>query len=251
MIDKARLDRIRNYQSTEFWAILFHRPMAILLLWVVADWRIVTPNRLTLASIALTLASAGLIAFGGRPEHIAAAIVINLGQALDNADGTLARYRQSGTNFGGFLDKVGDCVGIIAVFTAISWAAYLHNHDARTLLLGPVAAGALILRGYAKWVYVAQSLQKAARDGRGAGSIDAQPVPPPRRTAAAWARLIGKAIIGLPQFEEVDLSFWIALCLLLNRLGFLALLLCATQVAGCLVMTVKRGVQSHRLDQKV
>ncbi len=120
-IDRARLDRIRNYQSQEFWAILFARPAAILLLLVVADWRWITPNRLTIASFVLTLATAWLIAFGDQPEHVAAAVSINLAQVLDNADGTLARYRRAGTSFGSYLDKMCDAAGQILLGGAIAW----------------------------------------------------------------------------------------------------------------------------------
>jgi phosphatidylglycerophosphate synthase len=249
MIDRARLDRLRNYQSQEFWAILFLRPMAILLLWIVADWRFVTPNRLTIIGIGLTFATAWLIAFGGRPEHLAAAVCINAAQVFDNADGTLARYRRSGTYFGSFLDKTGDCVGYILVFAAISWIAAEQTGDSRYALLGPAAAAFLLLRGYGKWVSVAQHQQASARKPTvEAPPIDAAAEAPPRRSLGAWAMLVGKAVVRAPAFEEVDLAFWIALGLIIERLDLLAIALCASQAIGCLIMLGVRGVKARQLD---
>lgn len=231
----TRLQRLRNYQSQEFWAILFTRPLAILLLWVCADWRWVTPNRLTLAAFALTLCSAWLIHSGGSPEWIAAAIVLNVAQVLDNADGTLARYHGNSTQLGGYVDKICDALGQIVVFSALSLVAWRRTSLPHYLVLGPLAAWFLLVRGYAKWI--------VTEPQTAAGSP-----PPPRRTGTDWARLIGKAVSRIWLFDEVDLPFWIALGLILERIPWLVWVLFISQTVGALVQLVRRGLQARRRD---
>jgi hypothetical protein len=240
----SRLERIRNYQSQEFWAILAMRPLAIGVCLLVAEVRAVTPNRLTFAAFALFVLSAGLMAFGGRPEMIAAAILINVANVLDNADGTLARYRRSGTAFGSFFDKMCDAIGWILVGAAVGWSAWQTTHDPLYLLLGPSFSAFLLARGYSKWVAHAQNV--AHMPARPAP--DAIPAARPRRTGAEWARLVGKAFRRIYWFDEVDLSFWIGLFLVLDRMPVLVWLLAVTQGVGMLVAMVRRARSMHQLD---
>ncbi len=240
----SRLERIRNYQSEEFWAILAMRPLAIGVCLLVADVRAVTPNRLTFTAFALFMLSAGLMAFGGRPEMIAAAILINVANVLDNADGTLARYRRCGTAFGSFFDKMCDAIGWIAVGLAVGWSAWQSTHDPLYLLLGPSFSAFLIARGYSKWVAHAQNVARMpARP-----APDAIPAAPPRRTCLGWLRLVAKALRRIYWFDEVDLSFWIGLGLLLDRVPALVWLLAVTQGVGMLVAMVRRARSMHQLD---
>jgi phosphatidylglycerophosphate synthase len=240
----SRLDRIRNYQSHEFWTILAMRPLAIALLLLVADLRWVTPNRLTLASFVCFVLSAALIAFGGPSAFVAAAILINVANVFDNADGTLARYRRCGTSFGSFFDKMCDAIGWILVGTAVGWSAWRATGQPIYLLLGPSSASFLIARGYSKWVEHAQNV--ARMPARSAP--DAAAAAPPRRTGADWVRLLVEAFSRVYWFDEVDLSFWIALFLILDRVAALAWVLAVSQAVGMVIAMVRRAWRMHKLD---
>ena len=48
---KERWYRLRNYQSKDFWAMVFARPLTILMLLPVADLDWVTSNRITIFSV--------------------------------------------------------------------------------------------------------------------------------------------------------------------------------------------------------
>src|SRR5512140_278363 len=221
-VGASRLDRIRNYQSHEFWTILAMRPLAIALLLLVADVRAVTPNRLTLASFVCFVLSAALIAFGGSTAFVAAAILINVAN---------------------FFDKMCDAVGWIVVGTAVGWAAWRTTADPIYLLLGPSSASFLIARGYSKWVEHAQNVARApARQ-----EPDAVPAAPPRRSGAEWLRLLGEAFSHVYWFDEVDLSFWIALFLILDRPAALAWVLAVSQAVGMVIAMGRRAWRMHKL----
>ena len=72
----------------------------------------ITPNELTLGSLALAIA-AGVL-FGLRQTGWAVATLV-LGGLLDVLDGELARYTSSQSAFGSFLDSVCDHLGDLAV----------------------------------------------------------------------------------------------------------------------------------------
>src|SRR5262245_149658 len=90
---RDRLRRIRNWQSSEFYARLVMRPLTILVMLVVGDCRILTPNRVTTLANAAKLLGAALLVIDHREHAIGAAIWIQIGLLLDHLDGTLARYR--------------------------------------------------------------------------------------------------------------------------------------------------------------
>src|SRR5262249_47264319 len=61
LMDRERLKRIRNWQSSEFYSRLVMRPVSILIMLVVADWRWLTPNLVTTFANVAKLTGAVLI----------------------------------------------------------------------------------------------------------------------------------------------------------------------------------------------
>ena len=59
-MDRDRLTRLRNYQSGEFYAALVIRPLTIAVLYPIADWRWLTPNRCTTIGNLAKLGAEGL-----------------------------------------------------------------------------------------------------------------------------------------------------------------------------------------------
>jgi phosphatidylglycerophosphate synthase len=258
-VNRDRLRRIRNWQSSEFYARLVMRPLAIGVMLVVADWRWLTPNLVTTLCNVAKLAGAALLVVDHREHAVAAALAIQVGLLLDHLDGTIARYRGCGTAFGAFYDKVSDAVTWLAITGGVGWAAYVETGDARLPLAAVGSAYALLVLGYMKWIVVAEQ-KKAdwldamrARDRSSRARIalaTAAPVShdPPVRTARQWAAWIGSSLARAFLFEEVDLFFWIGLGLVTGELALLCWVLVISQAVQLAIMAGKRALQARALD---
>jgi len=218
---RERIARLRSKQDTYFWSIVFARPLAILLLVLVADVRLVTPNLLTLISAASQLAAAALVwpaAWGGADLDpvLRTWLAVGLLQAalvLDCMDGALARYRGTTSNFGSFLDKITDRIGILALLPALGLAAYEITGELRYVLLGGVLPAVSGLSGYAKWLAGVHIL---AATGDRSAFADPDIVPPPERRLCDWARYLLGHSWRLLRVSEIDLPLWASVALVLQ-----------------------------------
>ena len=249
-----RLRRVRNWQSSEFYAALVIRPIAILVMLVIADWRFVTPNRLTAAANVAKLAAA----YGILSDHfIWAAVLLQAGLLFDHLDGTLARYRGASTSLGGYFDKVSDVYTWVAITLALSWVVYQRTGSAALLLMGSMSSVSMVTIGYVKWVFVheedrrrwrravADPAAAVARENAAPASMS-----PPDRTPAQWLKFIGARLLKVVAFEEVDLFFWVGLFLVLDRLTPLIWLLAISQGIQVVAMTAWRAIQLARIDRE-
>jgi phosphatidylglycerophosphate synthase len=242
-MDRERLRRIRNWQSSEFYARLVMRPLSILVMLVVADWKWLTPNLVTTLANVAKIAGAVLIVIDHHEHVIAAAILLQVGLLLDHLDGTIARYRRCGTTFGAFYDKVSDAVTWLAITGAIGWAAYRDHGDVLMPIAALGSAYALLVLGYMKWIVAAASAV-ARRQAPMPQVIHEPPVRTPKQWATWFASSLARAFL----FEEVDLYFWIGLGLVLNRLDLTVWLLAISQLVQLLVMLSKRALEARALD---
>jgi phosphatidylglycerophosphate synthase len=154
-MDRERLDRIRNFQSKDAYPALVIRPLTILVMLVIADWKFLTPNRLTTIANVCKIAAAWLIL---QPDQIVWAIVmLNLGLLFDHLDGTVARYRRTFTKLGSFYDKVSDIFTWPLIVLAAAWQAYRETGNAFMIVLASASLLALTIRGYMKWLYQAET----------------------------------------------------------------------------------------------
>lgn len=266
-MDRERLRRIRNWQSQDWYPAVFLRPLCILIMLAIADWKILTPNRLTtLANVSKLLATALLIpsversvsdALGVSPLLSVLLIVflLHAGAIFDHLDGTLARYRLTFTIFGSFYDKASDMVTWSAMSMALGWRAYVETGHALPMLLINASAFALAIRGYMKWLAHAEGEKlrwlRAKADPAVAIARATRPPQisvPPERTLAQWVTWYLRSWTRIVLFEEMDLFFWVSLGLVLGRLEELAWMLFVTQIAGMLGMLVFRHLETHRLD---
>ncbi len=210
--------RISNTgNNQDFWGISWGRPTAFLLLLLVADLRVVTPNLITHISNALLIAGSLLILEHGYTSWVLAALFINLSLSFDCADGQLARYRKgSGSELGSFYDKVSDAVGMVLLFSSVGWAVAEQTGEMKYLLFGTLGAAGQITGGYAKWVCMS-ILHKRGH----APTVTDTNVPlwqyPPR------------ILLKVFRFAEPDLLFWIGLGLLCNHLDWTLWLMVLTQ----------------------
>jgi phosphatidylglycerophosphate synthase len=95
-----------------------HRPLAYVLARALLPTP-VSPNAVTLASMALTLYAAFLVVSPSTPHHFQwAALLTFLGTVFDCADGQLARMRKTSSVIGRMLDGTADVLGLSAILIA-------------------------------------------------------------------------------------------------------------------------------------
>ncbi|MBK9030007.1 MAG: CDP-alcohol phosphatidyltransferase family protein [Myxococcales bacterium] len=249
-----RLQRVRNWQSSEFYAALVVRPIAIVVMLVIADWRWVTPNRLTALA---TLAKLGAVATIVTDHFVWAAALLQLGLLLDHLDGTLARYRGTGSSFGSFFDKVSDLYTWLAITTAIGWVMYERTGRVDLLLMASLSALGQYATGYMKWLTAIEEARlkwrRAKADPAAAVARETKPPAPslpPERTPKEWARFILSRLSRIVLFEEVDLFFWVGLALVLDRLEWVIWALAVSQGLQVLISTVWRAGHNLAFDRE-
>jgi phosphatidylglycerophosphate synthase len=255
-MDRERLQRIRNFQSSEWYAALIVRPITILVMLVIADWRWVTPNRLTTAANVCKLGGAALIL---DPSHwVAAALLLQLGVLFDHLDGTIARYRRTFTRLGSFYDKVSDMVTWTVIMMAAGWQVYRANGEAYYLVLAGVSAMALATCGYMKWLVQAETERvrwlEARPDPAAAVARRTGPIviaPPPTRTRRQWLGWFATMLSRVWRCEEVDLWFWLGLALVIDHLPWALWLMFVSQLINMVVMSAIRTRDIVRADRRI
>jgi len=110
----------------EWWSRVFATPIANLVLSGIADWSFITPNRLTILSFILTILTTALILSGTSINLLIAGIVLQLAYIVDCMDGQLARYRQTASSIGSFLDKLSDYIKFPIVLLGLTIEAQSH-----------------------------------------------------------------------------------------------------------------------------
>ena len=110
----------------EWWSRVFATPIANLVLSGIADWSFITPNRLTILSFILTILTAVLILSGSSEDLFIAGIILQLAYIMDCMDGQLARYRQTASRIGSFLDKLSDYIKFPIVLVGLTIDAHYH-----------------------------------------------------------------------------------------------------------------------------
>src|SRR5688500_3839421 len=205
-MDRERLQRIRNFQSEDFYPALFMRPLTILVMLVMADWKFLTPNRLTTIANLVKLAGAWCIL---DEQWIWSIVLLNLGILFDHLDGTVARYRRAFTKLGSFYDKVSDMVTWWPIVLALGWVVYRETGKAYYLVLVTSSATAMNVRAYMKWLAQAEAERlrwfEAKDDPEAHVAKRTQPItikPPPARTRSEWVRWFFSRASHIIWFEE-------------------------------------------------
>ncbi len=222
-----RLKRLRNYQSDDFWAMVFARPMTILLLYPIIEWKQLTPNRVTTASLITKAVAIWCIAFvHNYTGAVWGAILINIGLVFDNMDGTIARYRGNGSAFGNIYDKVTDAVSFVLLFWAMGWRAWLISHSIWDLVLPMAGVTGAFIANYSKWIteVTIRDLELKYHTKKGdvaewAAQKTAKkpPTEPPHRTPAEWGKWLLSALLSIVKCNEVDIYFFSAVALLTGQ----------------------------------
>lgn len=249
---KERFQRLRNFQSKDFWAMVFARPLTILFLFPVADLKWVTSNRITIASVLTKLTGiAMLVTIPSYWGGFWAGAVINLGLVLDNMDGTLARYRENSTFIGYYADKMSDIVTLAGIFFAMAWRQYQIGHNLADLVIPMVGFFGVAISAYAKWVAnrlltdirLHQAMKDNTLDDYARSRLDQNPsTPPPQRNFKDWIHWFYSAVISIREFNEVDINFFVWLSLAINDIRFFTIVVSGIYALGIVAGPIALGL---------
>lgn len=242
--------------------MLFARPLTILFLLPLAEKKWVTPDRITL--LAILTKGLGILLIANHPSYGAglwAAALINLGLVLDNMDGTLARFRQCGTFFGFYFDKISDAITLLLLFWAVGYRAFLVTGNILDLIIPTMGIGGAMVAGYSKWVAdrVVRDieLKHRLRDNQqlqqwvSTQTKHDQIIPPPKRTFGDWLRWFGWAFFSILLVNEVDLFFWISLALITGKYWIFTRIISSLLILGLIVGPVVFAVKIRRAERNV
>jgi hypothetical protein len=132
--------RERTYKPIDaWWTVLLVDPLAARLVRLVAPYRWITPNVLTL--IATVIGAGAMVSFahGDRQSLIVGAVLFHLSFVVDCMDGKIARLNGTGTVFGQWLDFVLDRVRVFFCALTLFGGQYARHHDDAYLWLMSVA----------------------------------------------------------------------------------------------------------------
>ncbi|NYV74756.1 CDP-alcohol phosphatidyltransferase family protein [Streptomyces sp. UH6] len=121
-----------------WWTVFLVDPLATRMLLVLARFRFITPNGVTWAALIFGLVSAGFFLAADPVSLIIGAVLYHFSFVLDCVDGKLARLKNNGSLFGGWLDYVFDRVRVLFCAVGLMGGQYLRTGEGIFLLAGLV-----------------------------------------------------------------------------------------------------------------
>ncbi|WP_433791588.1 CDP-alcohol phosphatidyltransferase family protein [Actinoplanes sp. CA-252034] len=128
--------RERTYKPVDaWWTVLLVDPLASRLVRLVAPYRWITPNVLTLIASIFGFGAAACFATGDRWALVAGGVLFHISFVVDCMDGKIARLNGTGTMFGLWLDFVLDRVRVFFIALALFGGQYARTGDVAYLWL--------------------------------------------------------------------------------------------------------------------
>ncbi|HWS35126.1 MAG TPA: CDP-alcohol phosphatidyltransferase family protein [Actinoplanes sp.] len=132
--------RERTYKPVDaWWTVLLVDPLASRLVRLVAPYRWITPNILTLIASIFGFGAAACFAVGETWYLVAGGILFHISFVVDCMDGKIARLNGTGTMFGQWLDFVLDRVRVFFIALALFGGQFVKTDDVAWLWLMAVA----------------------------------------------------------------------------------------------------------------
>jgi phosphatidylglycerophosphate synthase len=132
--------RERTYKPVDaWWTVLLVDPFASRLVRVVAPYRWITPNVLTLVATVIGVGAMVCFATGERWGLIAGALLFHLSFVVDCMDGKIARLNGTGTIFGQWLDFVLDRVRVFFCAITLFGGQYVQTENIAYLWVMAIA----------------------------------------------------------------------------------------------------------------
>nr|WP_223874252.1 CDP-alcohol phosphatidyltransferase family protein [Salinispora mooreana] len=127
----------KTYKERDsWWTVYLVDPLASRLVWLVARYPWVTPNRLSVAAFILGLGSAAAFAAATPGWLIVGAVIFHLSFVVDCMDGKVARLNGTGSLFGAWLDYILDRVRVLVCTIALMGGQYARTGDVTFLVVG-------------------------------------------------------------------------------------------------------------------
>lgn len=196
------------------WTEWVCRPPAAVVVYALRDTR-VTPNQLTLASLALAAASGAMLVLWPTYAGLVTAIVLfQISFILDCADGQLARARGEASRLGHLFDFLADEIKAFLMLGAVAIRLWLTTGDHLYLAAGIVGLFALAAGTSLT------SFTRRPEYGAPPPTDDGQPAEIPRRrgplgAAVTTAEHIARILIHYPSYiwlaavlDRIELYFW-------------------------------------------
>src|SRR5450432_552989 len=186
------------------WNRFVARPLAAVVIVPLARTG-VTPNQITLATLAVFLAGTALMAFRpGWGALCAGAVILEISYILDCADGQLARLKGTSSPVGAHLDFLMDELKAFALVAAVAVRLWWPAHQARWLLEGVaglvVIAGAISLTTFMRRPEYAAATGKAVAKGAGDYGEGFAAAAPTSRSPLALIEAVGRLVVHYPSY---------------------------------------------------
>jgi phosphatidylglycerophosphate synthase len=182
-VSRPTMDEVRaTYKRRDaWWTVLLVDPLAGPLVRLVAPYRWITPNVLTVVSFALGMGAAACFLKATTAALVLGAVLFHVSFVLDCMDGKLARLRRSFSIMGTWLDFTSDRIQFVVCVLALMAGQYLRTGRVVYLLLASV----LVALGMLRYLHSAHIDQLEARvAARRAEAYQAAGLLPPEERAA-------------------------------------------------------------------
>jgi len=237
-MNTIKLTRIKEVQSNNkvTWDMIFVQPVARLILYLIIDFRFITPNVCTTISNLFLLASVSIIYFFDYNYYLISVVSLLISQLFDHMDGAVARYKGISTSFGSFYDKISDGIGFILLFLTIGYIEYLETNSPIYIILMGAGSYFKLMMGYSKFVTndLTNDKIKKTIDPQNNFRFNLKKI-------NSWFRFLWTCLYRLYTFDEADLYFWVSLFLLINRLDILCYIICISQFLAMGSMIIRRA----------
>jgi hypothetical protein len=141
MADRLTMPEIRErtYKPKDaWWTVLLVDPIAGRLVRLVAPYRWITPDLLTIVATIVGIGSAICFALGGRWWIAAGALLFHVSFIVDCMDGKIARLNGTGSIFGGWFDFMFDRLRVFICTLALFGGQYARTGQAIYLWLSTI-----------------------------------------------------------------------------------------------------------------
>lgn len=139
--NKSNVEKtFKSKETEEYLDILFYRPFGYRIA-ILAEKLKLTPNSVTTASIALGVVAGHLFYYNNFTVNVIGIILLIISEALDSADGQLARLTSNFSRFGRILDGFGSNLSFLSIYLHICFRLMNIGYSPFIFLIA-VAAGA-------------------------------------------------------------------------------------------------------------
>jgi hypothetical protein len=176
-VDLAEI-RERTYKKRDaWWTVVLVDPLASRLVRLVAPYRWITPNLLTLIATVLGLGAAACFAMQDRGWLVAGAVLFHLSFVVDCMDGKIARLNGTGSMFGAWFDFMFDRLRVIVCAVALFGGQYERTGEQIYLWLavGVVSADLFRYLNSSQMSKIKSAMRNRLSEVRGDAFVPAQP----------------------------------------------------------------------------